>query len=158
MHWTPSIVPNGYDQTVLEILADLLTGQYNNPIRGGRFPSRPACMTSPIGTRDGPRYAAAAAHAHGVTHAVPAQEARVDRLQGGARNLARVSCRGLHDYRRTMASVARRPDRIHPAAPDSGLIKMNWGWLARHTTTAIGLTFVIVAAVYIAVRLLVLVM
>jgi hypothetical protein len=31
---------------------------------------------------------------------------------------------------------------------------MNWGWLARHTTTAIGLTFVIVAAIYIVVRLI----
>jgi hypothetical protein len=33
---------------------------------------------------------------------------------------------------------------------------MNWGRLARHSATAIGLTFVIVMAVYIAVRLLVL--
>jgi len=33
---------------------------------------------------------------------------------------------------------------------------MNWGWLARHTAIAIGLTFVVVAAVCLAVRLLVL--
>lgn len=32
---------------------------------------------------------------------------------------------------------------------------MNWGWLARNTAVAIGLTFVIVAVVYLAVRLLV---
>jgi len=33
---------------------------------------------------------------------------------------------------------------------------MDWGWLARNTAVAIGLTFVIVAVVYFAVRLLVL--
>ncbi len=33
---------------------------------------------------------------------------------------------------------------------------MNWGWLARHTAVAIGLTFVVVAVIYLAVRLLVL--
>ena len=33
---------------------------------------------------------------------------------------------------------------------------MNWGWIARHTAVAIGLTFVVVAAVCLAVRLLVL--
>jgi hypothetical protein len=32
---------------------------------------------------------------------------------------------------------------------------MNWGWLARHTAVAIGLTFVVVAVI-LAVRLLVL--
>jgi hypothetical protein len=33
---------------------------------------------------------------------------------------------------------------------------MNWGWLARNTAVAVGLTFVIVAVIYLAVRLLVL--
>jgi hypothetical protein len=32
---------------------------------------------------------------------------------------------------------------------------MNWGWLARNTAVAIGLTFVIVAIVYFVTRLLV---
>jgi len=30
---------------------------------------------------------------------------------------------------------------------------MNWGWIARHTAVAIGLTFVVVAVSYLAVRL-----
>jgi hypothetical protein len=33
--------------------------------------------------------------------------------------------------------------------------KINWGWLARNTTVAIGLTFVVLAVVYLAARLLV---
>jgi hypothetical protein len=30
---------------------------------------------------------------------------------------------------------------------------MNWGWIARHTAVAIGLTFVVVAVIYLVVRL-----
>jgi len=30
---------------------------------------------------------------------------------------------------------------------------MNWGWIARHTAVAIGLTFVVVAVIYPVVRL-----
>jgi hypothetical protein len=32
---------------------------------------------------------------------------------------------------------------------------MNWGWLARNTAVAIGLTFVVLAAIYLSIRLLV---
>lgn len=32
---------------------------------------------------------------------------------------------------------------------------MNWGWLARNTAVAIGLIFVVLAVLYLAVRLLV---
>jgi hypothetical protein len=31
---------------------------------------------------------------------------------------------------------------------------MNWGWIARNTAVAIGLIFVVLAVVYLAVRLL----
>jgi len=31
---------------------------------------------------------------------------------------------------------------------------MNWGWIVRHTATAIGISFLVVAVIYVATRLL----
>ena len=56
---------------------------------------------------------------------------------------AELTLRGrVPDYRNVKLNEQGRP--------------MNWGWLARHTAVAIGLTFVVVAVIYLAVRLLVL--